>query len=71
MRTETGTGTETGKRKKKGVSVLAKLLISAAVLAAVAGACAWYKTGSRQKGFRFDDAAVTGNLEGMSQKELE
>ena len=60
-------GTET--RKKRKPSFLPVILICAAVLAAV-GVGAWYWMSSRGGGFRFDEAAVNGNLEGMSEREI-
>lgn len=60
-------------RKKKKPSFLPVILICTAVLAAAAvGGGVWYwANSSRSGGFRFDDAAVNGNLEGMSQREIE
>ena len=57
-------------RKKKRISRLPLLILCAAILAGAAGGGVYYISTHREGGFLFDDAAVDGNLEGMSEREI-
>jgi len=57
-------------RKRKQASKLPVLILCAVILAAGAGGGVYYVSAHREGSFLFDDAAVDGNLEGMSEREI-
>ena len=57
-------------RKKKPFTRLPVLILCAVILAGAAGGGVYYVSTHREGGFLFDDAAVDGNLEGMSEREI-
>ena len=57
-------------RKKKTASKLPVLILCAVIMAGAAGGGVYYVSTHQEGGFLFDDAAVDGNLEGMSEREI-
>ena len=57
-------------RMKKKSPRLPVLILCAVLAAVAAGGGVYYVSTHREGGFRFDDAAVDGNLEGMSEREI-
>ena len=57
-------------RKKKKLLILPVIFLSVVVVGAAVGGGVYYFNTHTEGGFLFDDAAVDGNLEGMSEREI-